>query len=384
MANSNGKIYDAVSIADVQQVIGDSSGDLATLCTSEKINPNSFCKPVRHPKMFASLTEADWQQGQQASEGYLEAMTCGLLIGNAHDSLFGGAQRVVDKVVDISKDTKGFLYNLAKGTTGNWVYQRPQGLEAGSPYRLDDFRGYNHYAVNPMPSVKPPIDNMYGYESGIFNATIDLPELTLDQQATSITLEKLKLPSGMLGVTLRQMYFGILLYNDDLTDVMWATESQAQKDKGNNQVTFEDNDYVTISNRTGKYKARAFFSTQPLVANQSTTDGLAFFLPSMDTPIEVAVLDKNTPLVTLKAINKQISGSYYPQIEVTNNMPFAVTVTDVLFNTGFNLGLDSSTPVPRTIEALGTATFRASVGASFQQSFIVAVTVDGKTFTASV
>lgn len=374
-------------------VLGSTSLDTAALCTHPNVNWASLHKPVRHPGMFASTKAeyaSDWWQGKDANEdGYLGDMTCGLVVGNAFQSLVAGGQRIVDKVCDISADTNGFLYKLAKGTTGHFAYQKPQGLSAGSPYRIDDFRGYNHDAINPMPSVESPSNDIYRYKSGIFNASVELPEITLDKSLTNITLDSLKLPNTMPGMTLRSMYYGVLLYSDNLTDVLWATQTAAQKDKELNegqtpQVTFADNDYVTISNRKGKYKARAFFSSQPLVgSNPTMPSGTTFLLASIDTPIDVAVLDANLPMVELIAGNKIISNSYYPQVTITNNMPYAVTVSSVVFNNGLNLALDSTTPVPQTIEAFGHAVFRAALGAGFAQSFTVTAIVDNETYTAS-
>ncbi|MBQ1227473.1 MAG: hypothetical protein IIX79_05235 [Alistipes sp.] len=390
MAYENGKIYGNVEVDDVKSVLGASSRDIGTLCTHENVNWASLKKPVQHPDMFASDNPAyadTWYQGQDTAEGYLGDMTCGLKVGNAYQSLVAGGQRIVDKVCDISADVNGFLYNLAKGTTNHFVYLKPQGLDAGSPYRLDDFRGYNHYAVNPMPNVKPPTNNIYRYESGIFNASLNLPDVTLGDALTNVSLDSLKLPDTMLGMTLRNMYYGVLLYNDNLTDVLWGTQTVDQKNKELNegqtpQVTFADNDYVTISNRKGKYKARAFFSTQPLVGNNPTMpSGTTFLLASIDSPIDVAVLDTNLPTVELSAGNKIISGSYYPQATIANNMPYAVTVSSVVFNNGFDLPLDST--VPKSIEAFGHAVFRAGLGASFAQAFTVKVVVDGEEYTTS-
>lgn len=374
-------------------VLGSTSLDTAALCTHPNVNWASLHKPVRHPDLFASTKAEyanDWWQGKDANEdGYLGDMTCGLVVGNAFQSLVAGGERIVDKVCDISADTNGFLYKLAKGTTGHFVYQKPQGLSAGSPYRIDDFRGYNHDARNPMPNVTTPSNGIYRYQSGIFNASLTLPEITLTDALTNISLDSLKLPDSMLGITLRNMFFGVLLYSDDLTDVLWATQTADQKDKEINegqtpQVTFTNNDYVTISNRKGKYKARAFFSSQPLVGSDPTMpSGTTFLLASVDTPIDVAVLDANLPMVELLAGNKIISNSYYPQVTITNNMPYAVTVSSVKFNNGFDLALDSTTPVPHTIEAFGHAVFRAALGAGFAQSFTVEAIVDNETYTAS-
>lgn len=369
-------------------VLGSTSLDTAALCTHPNVNWASLHKPVRHPDMFASKKAEyvnDWWQGKDVNEdGYLGDMTCGLVVGNAFQSLVAGGQRIVDKVCDISADTNGFLYKLAKGTTGHFVYQKPQGLSAGSPYRIDDFRGYNHDAVNPMPSVESPANDIYRYKSGRFNASVELPEITLDKSLTNITLDSLKLPNTMLGMTLRSMYYGVLLYSDNLTDVLWVTQTTDQKEKEQNegktpQVTFADNEYVTISNRKGKYKARAFFSSQPLEGNNPTMpSGITFLLASIDTPIDVAVLDANLPLVSLDlSIKASPRGA---SCVVNNNQPQSVTLSSCKFDID-NLGLYLewlSNPV--TIEPLGKYT--VTVESALVQTFKVQAVVDSITYSA--
>lgn len=381
MAIENGIITGAVSISEVQQVLGATSSDLGTLCTHKNINIWAYNKPVRDSDPFASMKGDGWQQGKGSQDGYLDDTTCGLLVGNAHQTLFGGAQAIRDKVVDISKDTNGFLYKLAKGLTGNWAYQRPEGASKGSWYRLDDFRGYNHNAVNPMPSVKMPTDGIYRYQSGIFNSALDVPTISLENSLTNVTLDALQLPSSMVGVTLRNMYFGVLLYTDDLTDVMWATQTAEQKNKGLNQVTFLDNDYITISNRKGMYNARAFFCTQPLECNNynQPSGTIAFLLPSVDTPIKVAVLDANLPLVTLElSIKTSPRGA---SCVVVNNQPKAVTLSSCKFDID-NLGMyleGLNTPV--AIEPFMSHT--VTVDSALVQTFKVQATVDGLVYEAT-
>ena len=381
MAIENGIITGAVSISEVQQVLGATSSDLGTLCTHENINIWAYNKPVRDSDPFASMKGNGWQQGKGSQDGYLDDTTCGLLVGNAHQTLFGGAQAIRDKVVDISKDTNGFLYKLAKGLTGNWVYQRPEGGSKGSWYRLDDFRGYNHSAVNPMPSVKMPTDGIYRYQSGIFNSALDVPTISLENSLTNVTLDALQLPSSMVGVTLRNMYFGVLLYTDDLTDVMWATQTAGQKNKGLNQVTFLDNDYITISNRKGMYNARAFFCTQPLECNNynQPSGTIAFLLPSVDTPIKVAVLDANLPLVTLElSIKTSPRGA---SCVVVNNQPKAVTLTSCKFDIdNFGMYLEGLSK-PVTIEPFMSHT--VTIENTLVSTIKVQATVDGLVYEAT-
>ena len=236
-----------------------------------------------------------------------------------------------------------------------------------------------------MPSVESPSNDIYRYKSGIFNASVELPEITLDKSLTNITLDSLKLPNTMLGMTLRSMYYGVLLYSDNLTDVLWATQTAAQKDKELNegqtpQVTFADNDYVTISNRKGKYKARAFFSSQPLVgSNPTMPSGTTFLLASVDTPIDVAVLDANLPLVTLElSIKTSPRGA---SCVVVNNQPKAVTLTSCKFDIdNFGMYLEGlNTPV--TIEPFMSHT--VTIENTLVSTFKVQATVDGLVYEAT-
>ena len=101
-----------VEVSAVASVLGTTTLDVATLCSHQNVNWASLHKPVRHPNLFASTKAeyaSDWWQGKDANEdGYLGDMTCGLVVGNAFQSLVAGGQRIVDKVCDISADTNGF------------------------------------------------------------------------------------------------------------------------------------------------------------------------------------------------------------------------------------------------------------------------------------
>ena len=113
MSNSNGVISAPVSIDDVKAVLGESSNDLATLCTSSNINMWSKYKPVRLATNFPDLS-GTWYR---ADDGDL-----GIQIG------------------------KGATTNLGTLYAGaSFTYKRPGG-GSSQPYRLGDFVGYNQNA----------------------------------------------------------------------------------------------------------------------------------------------------------------------------------------------------------------------------------------------
>ena len=115
---SNNKITAPVSIDDLKNLFGEGSGDLATLCTSQKINVWAKYKPTVFPSPFP----ADWYKAKDGNYGL------NITVDNRVSSWSA-------LVAEYSKPNNGYSN----------IYIRPSG-GATSPYRLGDFRGYNHKA----------------------------------------------------------------------------------------------------------------------------------------------------------------------------------------------------------------------------------------------
>lgn len=373
-----------VDVSAVASVLGATTLDVATLCTHENINIFSFNKPVRHHDLFASRKNvANWQQGEGADVGYLDDVTCGLLVGNVSDTLITNKTRFVTTngktTIDISNDTTSFLYKLAKGTTGNWVYQRPEGVSKGSPYRLDDFRSYNHDAINPMPSVQVDFVNT---QSNISNVVFFLPEIPLEKALTNISLDSLKLPMAVGAPSLRNLYYGILFYNDDLTDCFWASQTTDQKNK---ELTLEQTPQLTFNNiswRAGRYNARVFFSNVELIESSSlitNTSGIRLFLPSMDTPKTVDVYNGSTSAITLElSIKASPRGA---SCLIKNNRPTYASLTSCKFDIDkMGLYLEGLSK-PVTIEPFMSHT--VTIENTLVSTFKVQATVDGLVYEAT-
>lgn len=118
MALANNKITAPVSIDDVKSILGESSNDLATLCKSSKINVWAKCKPTDYNAAFAD----DWYKGKDGNYG----------LNITTDNRVSSWSALV---AEYSKANNGYSN----------IYKRPIG-GASSPYRLGDFRGYNHKA----------------------------------------------------------------------------------------------------------------------------------------------------------------------------------------------------------------------------------------------
>lgn len=118
MALANNKITAPVSIDDLKSLFGEPSGDLATLCKSPKINVWAKYKPTVYPSPFPN----DWYKSKDGNYGL------NITVDNRVNSWSA-------LVAEYSKANNGYSN----------IYNRPSG-GATSPYRLGDFRGYNHKA----------------------------------------------------------------------------------------------------------------------------------------------------------------------------------------------------------------------------------------------
>lgn len=137
MSHANGKIYAdsnyGVSIEDVRSVLGDTSTDLGTLCTSSLINKWSKVKPVRNSSL-SSVTPAN-----RASVNF----------GFDLDSI-------------ITSSAASCL-SLAETNAGVWPYLTPRGgaVTPNEPYRLTDFNGYNNNALETYETWVPGAATIY-------------------------------------------------------------------------------------------------------------------------------------------------------------------------------------------------------------------------------
>lgn len=116
MGHSNGKITAPVNTDDIKAVLGETSDDVGTLCTSKKINKASKFKPIKYDTP-AMLTDA-----QRA--GDVESITKGIIYGVAFSAPLA-------------------FNELAEA--GAMRYHAP---EAGTDWlRMTDFIGYDHNAI---------------------------------------------------------------------------------------------------------------------------------------------------------------------------------------------------------------------------------------------
>ena len=189
-----------ITTSMVASAIGEGSNDVGTLCKSNKINKWSKWKPI-HVTQVTGITEA-------------------ILKSNGFGLYFNSSNNI----------------NNILGT-GTFTYTKPTGTQ-NSPFRLGDFRNYDHNAVMPIATEISTTGVAYDIKKGdayygnqnyltYFNCRVTPPSLT------SIGFDELY---PIAATT--PLYLGVHLTNG--TNKYWCTQPdslQSQNDQYNLGVT---------------------------------------------------------------------------------------------------------------------------------------------------
>lgn len=170
MALANNKITAPVSVDDVKSLLGESSNDLATLCKSSKINVWAKYKPTVFPSPFPD----DWYKSKDGNYGL------NITVDNRVSSWSA-------LVAEYSKANNGYSN----------IYNRPSG-GATSPYRLGDFRGYNHKA-------KPEISDYLAASN-----YMEYSQISLSVAYNAVTVDGDQVSYNAIDA-FRDLYFGYVI-----------------------------------------------------------------------------------------------------------------------------------------------------------------------------
>lgn len=229
MSYSNGKITAPVTVTDVQTALSSASKDVGALCSSPSVNVWAKYKPVVLAG-FVPLRTSDWWKGTSGK--------CGMLI-TTYTSLTS-------------------LFSALAGGTYGWGRESLTGGSV-SPYRLLDFDGYNHNAVNPVGGIGA---TSYTISSGRITISYDIEAVGSD----NLTLSDIDID----GTSLDEFYLGIYAYGGTgSTASFYCTASQP--------FTQSTDMSIEISGLTdsyaGTYTIIPFFSSVPLSLNGTATAG---------------------------------------------------------------------------------------------------------------
>ena len=162
----------------VRTTIGAGSNDVGTLCTHPNINMMAINKPTKYPEIATN----SWQTGIINQAYYDGVENYG--IRKPYNSVPGNATKIGQAPIY----SLGYLSNIKS----LWQYIKPTG-GALSPYRLGDFRGYEHrqllypYSVRKIPVSAYPsafrtvnnilISCVFRYDKDDYNGLLGLDKI---------------------------------------------------------------------------------------------------------------------------------------------------------------------------------------------------------------
>lgn len=184
--SETGIISAPVSIDDVKQALGESSDDLATLCSSDGIIPWSRCKPIAYSQPFTDIPPVREDRTINVTSYYGAPciVRCGMLVPeikydvNNLSAIFDIAERFeVDNM---------WGNQLAPSDTYN-VYHLHGGTS--EPYRLGDFRDYctNASKSFQINTPKKTIHKIYNIERTMF--VVLYKDMSIDDNSRSVQLK---------------------------------------------------------------------------------------------------------------------------------------------------------------------------------------------------
>lgn len=187
MSVSNGIITAPVSIDDVKQAFGESSGDLATLCNNDGINPWSRCKPIACSQLFTDVppVREDRTINVTSYKGASCIVRCGMLVPeikydvNNFSTIFDIAERFIDDNIwgnQLSSFNTYGGYHIHGGTS--------------EPYRLGDFRNYSNNASKSFAINTPKdktIHKIYNKERTM--SVVLYEDMSTNHNSESVSLE---------------------------------------------------------------------------------------------------------------------------------------------------------------------------------------------------
>lgn len=253
---------DKISVSLVASTLVVSETDVGKLCTHNSINKWSKWKPIRADKVTC-LTDND-----------IKAANCGLLVYPATAD-----------------------HTLLVPSALMWFYEKPRGGAQNEPYRLGDFRNYNHEGspVAAIPSNSVTVNKAI---NGILSMQIDL-----NTYATPPIGSQTILRIEDLAVSIGSMYYAIVFERLGQNYIKTATTTIGEL---NRTVTFNFNTESPLSLMSSDnlvfYNVLSNTKVDTLTKLNEVT-GTVLFRPlpladNADNRVNVRVIDASGVIIT--------------------------------------------------------------------------------------
>lgn len=296
MPTANGIITAPVGVHDVSVTLGDGSLDVATLCSSPKINKWAKYKPTRYNSIAGG---GDYWKGANGN--------CGLV----QPAVWSGASNFIEKI--------------KAGLILPWEHEAPRPFTDWC--RIGDFKGYNHYA----PCIFGYLPNEVTYFQGSSERfVLGLMYPLTGSDSSSLTMADFDKGNNFADSAkpLSQWYLGVVLYNSSKTVIATSTSTIDGGDWSVDLGTVLDG-----SAYVGEYSAVPFLCSKPYPIGGSEPSG-AKYITIWDESLSATLATK------LTVVSKDAS---YP---IQASCRYTDTSTNKLY---YKIKIENKTSVPATL-----------------------------------
>lgn len=287
MGYSNGKITAPVTFTDVQNALGTSHKDLDRLCKSSLINIWAKYKPVA--KNLIDTVTGQWDA---TNNKWLSSATWWK--GNLNTSIGG----ITPKEFTTFSQLVGFY----DGNMNGWEYIRPAG-GASTPYRLQDFAGYNHNAPKAIENFFMAAEIK---QHGQFTASamMSMPSSSADY----ITL------SDFTSQAFNTLYWGVAFYSGTTFKCKLTADTAGVAQI---ESTFSG---AAVTLPIGAYKVYPFFSNKKIsLTDTQETSGTKYYTCPNCTYVTVNIVSDSTGTDATISARYKINSSTKMSIHVTGD-----------------------------------------------------------------
>lgn len=277
-------------VMHVRNVLSYPSTDVGTLCggvqdCAERINKWAKYKPVRYN--FSDNRPSDWWK---AADG-----NCGLNI-----PIYTTIEALITDV---------------KNNVTMWDYMPPRG-SASEPYRIGDYRGYNHDAVNPVIITTLP--------RIVYKDTMSTIGMAMDMAAIDSSMNNLSLTDIGRNYPLREYYPGVVTVRSDVNAGYFITDSMTLAEGGGGGTDIPTSQFVT-----GHTYSFVFVLSSIMQTSYGPNTSPAIFVPvPADRYVQdVRFEDKGVEVSVIASYNgsTRIDWTLY----VTNRVSTSATVSNI-------------------------------------------------------
>lgn len=306
--NSSTKIMTTpISIGDISQAVGLTSGDLGTLIVDGLINKWAKWKPFR-----SSSPGFPFDRTLSTPELRSPDRAAAALNANYGMSIPVTGYSTINQMI-------------ANLSAAEWTYLKPRGGNNNEPFRALDFDGYESGATPPITPLQSTT-NINSSESTV-NAGLGFTR-NIASQTGYLTLDDLHINGHSISDSFGEYYFGICLYYSDTVRYASTMSDKYKTIQASlSEIGLSVRNVSVPGSGSRTYRAIPFFASIPFDTMPLNYQGSLYALPFAECSVVITRMQDVWCAVVMYTLMGDTSDKLYYQYKIVNPTTSARTYT---------------------------------------------------------